>query len=467
VSLTVRPLRGRDAVLAIALAAAAVTATVVAWPVLHYAYRQHGLHIGFEATAGQVACLAAYLIFGRFRRTRRFDDLLLSYAFALFALANLCFAALPAIVLDGKPNGFSTWTALAGRLVGAVAFAVAALAPARELRLSPLRKVLVFVTPVAVLAATAVVVLLFESRLPTGVEAEFTPASLASYHVISHPVLLTVQLASIGLFGVAAFGFARRAGREEDEVMWWLAAGGVLALFASLNYVLYPSLYTEYVYVGDGFRLLFYATVLIAAARELSSYWRALAHASVLEERRRIARDLHDGLAQELAFIGRNLQRLDEADVYVARARAATGRALAEARRAVAALSDAADRPLEVVLEEAVREVAAREGTRVELELASGLTVTPEQREALVRIACEAIANAARHGQAKLVRVELADGPHATLRVADRGCGFDPAATQPRTGFGLVSMRDRARALGADFRLSSGLGRGTEVEVSF
>jgi signal transduction histidine kinase len=464
-ALQLRRRRGSLAVLAVALASALVTATVVAWPALHFAYRQHALHIGFETTAGQVACFAAYLIFGRFRRTRRFDDLLLSYAFALFALTNLLFAALPAVLFDATPKGFSTWTALAGRLTGAVAFAVAALAPARELQLSRRRKVLVFVTPVAVLAATAIVVLLFENRLPSGVEAEFTPASLTSYHFISHPVLLAVQLASIGLFGVAAFGFARRAGREADEVMWWLAAAGVLALFASLNYVLYPSLYTEYVYVGDGFRLLFYATVFVAAARELSSYWRALAHASVLEERRRIARDLHDGLAQELAFIGRNLQRLDETDVYVARMRAATGRALAEARRAVAALSDDVDRPLEAVLEEAVREVAAREGTTVELELAAGLNVSPQQREALVRIACEAIANAARHGQAKLVRVELADGPQATLRVADRGCGFDPA-TQPRAGFGLISMRERARALGADFRLWSWPGQGTEVELS-
>src|SRR5919108_3288275 len=135
-ALPVRPVRGSHAVLAVALAAAVMTATVVAWPALHFAYRQHALHIGFEATAGQVACFAAFLIFGRFRRTRRFDDLLLSYAFALFALANLFFAALPAILLDGKTNGFSTWTALAGRLVGAAAFAAAALAPARELRLS-------------------------------------------------------------------------------------------------------------------------------------------------------------------------------------------------------------------------------------------------------------------------------------------------------------------------------------------
>ena len=95
------------------------------------------------------------------------------------------------------------------------------------------------------------------------------------------------------------------------------------------------------------------------------------------------------------------------------------------------------------------------------------MTVTPEQREALVRIACEPIANAARQGQAKLVRVELADGPQSTLRIADRGCGFGPATAQPRTGFGLVSMRDRARALGAEFRLAFGARTRGGVEVSF
>src|SRR5919108_4133434 len=105
-ALPVRPVRGSHAVLAVALAAAVMTATVIAWPALHFAYRQHALHIGFETTAGQVACFAAYLIFGRFRRTRRFDDLLLSYAFGLFALTNLFFAALPALVFDGRPNAF-------------------------------------------------------------------------------------------------------------------------------------------------------------------------------------------------------------------------------------------------------------------------------------------------------------------------------------------------------------------------
>jgi signal transduction histidine kinase len=113
---------------------------------------------------------------------------------------------------------------------------------------------------------------------------------------------------------------------------------------------------------------------------------------------------------------------------------------------------------------EAAQDVAAREGTHVALALASDVTVTAAQREVLVRIVSEAITNAARHGQADLVRVELEDRGDIRLRVADAGHGFDPGS--PRGGgFGLTSMRERAEAIGGRFRLTSAPGDGTEVEV--
>ena len=92
------------------------------------------------------------------------------------------------------------------------------------------------------------------------------------------------------------------------------------------------------------------------------------------------------------------------------------------------------------------------------------MQVGGDAREALVRIACEAVSNAARHGQAQLVRVELQNGRHVRFRVVDDGVGFDPSI--PRPGhFGLVSMRERAQAVGGSFRVRSAPGAGTEVEV--
>jgi len=82
----------------------------------------------------------------------------------------------------------------------------------------------------------------------------------------------------------------------------------------------------------------------------------------------------------------------------------------------------------------------------------------------MVRIACEAVTNAARHSGAGLVRLSLRhEGKRVRLRVSDAGCGFNPGIGGG--GFGLISMRERADSVGGDLRISSAPGRGSEVEV--
>jgi signal transduction histidine kinase len=222
------------------------------------------------------------------------------------------------------------------------------------------------------------------------------------------------------------------------------------------------------VYTVDIFRLLFYVCLLGGAAREIAGYWRGLADAAVLEERRRMARDLHDGAAQELAFIVRRARRLAAAAPRdeVAQLAAAAQRALDDSRRAIAALFRPVDEPLDVALAAAVEDLGARTGTRVSLELDAGVDVAPEVGEALLRIASEAVGNAARHAQADVVRVELESGRPLRLRVVDDGVGFDVASASARNSrFGLTSMRDRAARIGAELEVRSAPGRGTEVEV--
>ena len=109
--------------------------------------------------------------------------------------------------------------------------------------------------------------------------------------------------------------------------------------------------------------------------------------------------------------------------------------------------------------------MADRVGARVRLDLVPDLVVSAARREALIRITREAVSNAARHGRASTISVELASAPELRLRVSDDGVGFSPAAAGAAHGFGLVSMRERAQALGGTFRVSSAPGRGTEVEV--
>jgi signal transduction histidine kinase len=441
------------------------TACIVLVPSLHFAYRQHELHVGFETAAALIGLLAAYLLLGRFRQTRALDDLALFAAFSVFALVNLFFAALPTMVTGTSSNALSTWAALSGRMLGALLLAVAAFVPRGKRLVRKRAGLTTFLGSAAVLAIAAIFLSAFSGHLPSGVEAQVTPEESVRPRLDTHTTVLVVQLTAMGFFALAAIGFMRRAAARGDEFLAWLAVASVFGAFSRLNYFLYPSLYTEWVYSGDVFRLLFFATVLVAALREIASYWRAAAAAAVLEERRRIARDLHDGLAQELAFVRRNLSRLDPDDPVVAHTRRGAERALTEARRGIAVLTDDVDQPLDVLLAETAREVAEREGASVALSLAQEVRVTPEQREALLRIVSEAIANAARHGDARLVRVALEDGDRIRVRVTDTGSGFEPDAVDTRGHFGLASMRARAHALGGELRISSRPGEGAEVEV--
>jgi signal transduction histidine kinase len=457
-----RTFRAHEVVFAAAGAGLVITAAVVIVPSLHFAYRNPDLHVALLTAEALIALLCAYLVLGRFHDRRRLDDLMLCLAFVVISMCNLWFAAVPA-VFASDTSVFSTWSALTGRLVGATLFAVAALVPSRRVRLSRTTSIVLCLGLAALLGSIAIAVGVLEPYLPRGVPAGATPESSAGVRLEGHPAVLAAQLVAIPLYAAAAVGFTIRAERAGDRFAQWLAIGAVVAATARLNYFLYPSIFTEYVYTGDAFRLVFYVVVLVAAATEIRSYWRSAARAAVLEERGRIAWDLHDGLVQELAAIERNLHYLDRDDRAVKRARSSVERAGRQARDALAALSDSANPPLDVALESLAREVGEREGTRVVVSVDGD--VRPSEREALLMIASEAITNAARHGGAELVRLEASRGPPVQLRIRDFGRGFDPAAQIQDGHYGLRTMRERAAALSGEVHIESQPGKGTLVEV--
>jgi signal transduction histidine kinase len=448
------------------LVSAAATALVVLIPELRFAYEQPELHVALETAAALIGLLAAYLVIGRFRRSRDLADLTLCYSLGVLAFSNLFFAVVPS-VLDLGSDRFGTWARIAGQVLGSAVLAASAFIRPRRVRLTRTQMLAVASSLPVALAGVAVVVVALGGRLPTGVELLPLPEEPGRPQLVGDASVLGAQLAGMALYCAAALGFGRKAARTGDDLMKWLAVASIFGAFARLNYFLYPSLYTDWVYSGDFFRLAFYVAILVAAAREISSYWERISQTAVLEERRRIARELHDGLAQELAFIGRNVRTLDPGDEVVARVEASAARALDESRRAIAALTKPLDEPFEAVLAEAAEETADREGTRVDLALAPAVELDYPRRDALIRIMCEAIANAARHGGADRVRVEVEKGRRIRLAISDDGCGFDPAAvTGDRGGgFGLVSMRERAHAVGGTFELHSHPGTGTLVQV--
>lgn len=446
---------------------AVITLAVLLLPEIRIAQRAPSLHIVLETSAALIATLVAYLLLGRYRRRRLTRDLVLVWALLLLAVANLPLSAIPrSFLLDGER--FATWLLLAVRLLGATGFAVAALLPERTLR--PRRFVLpAVVAAVALVLGGALGVAAMEPDLALWVEPPQGPTTLDVLHLAAHPGIFVSQVAGFLLLAVAAVAFVRRAERDADEFLGWVAASATLAAFARIHYSLFPSLYTSWVYPGDALRLGGYLLLLIGAAREISLFWQARADAAVLEERRRIARDLHDGLAQELAFIVGQSHRLaaqrdgrNDAEMVASAAQ----RALDESRRAVAALSRPLDEPVEAVLAEEVEGVAARHDVRVHLDLQQGVHMPAEAREALLRVAREAVGNAARHSQAEEVTVTLRADDAIRLQVADEGVGFDPdSAARSRTRFGLISIRERVEALDGTVRIRSRPGSGTRVEV--
>jgi signal transduction histidine kinase len=188
---------------------------------------------------------------------------------------------------------------------------------------------------------------------------------------------------------------------------------------------------------------------------------------AVADDRRRIARDLHDGLAQDLAFISLESRRLAERGEEVAGDLAeAADRALREVRNAIEHLAQPSEKPLHEAVAETAAELTARSNTALEVDVDPRVELAPEPRENLLRIVREAVFNGLRHGGATKVAVKLSRGPGLQLSVADNGDGFDLAAPQRLGSFGLISMSERAHSLGGKLRMRSEPGGGTNVEVT-
>ncbi len=210
-----------------------------------------------------------------------------------------------------------------------------------------------------------------------------------------------------------------------------------------------------------------YLLMLVGAAREIGSYWATRAEAAVLEDRRRMARDLHDGLTQELAYITAQTRRLvtrpDPATVELIGA--AAQRATDEARQAISALTAAPGDLFPVALQRLADDMAHRYDVKVVTQLSPDADIEESRAEALLRITAEAVRNAVRHGAAERIEVRLTADP-LCLAIIDDGRGFDVAVGRPG-GFGLTSMRERAQSIGAHFSIDSEPGEGTTVRVSW
>ncbi|HWC26521.1 MAG TPA: ATP-binding protein, partial [Solirubrobacteraceae bacterium] len=412
--------------------------------------------------------LAAQLIYGRFRRSLDGRDLLLTAALVLFAGSNLLFSAVPAIVRVDT-GSFDTWAPAVSSLLAAALFAAGAFATPRPVRRPARAARRMFALCAAALVVIGSLTALAGDVLPQAIAPGLSPEAATRPRIVGDPAVLALQLVIMGLFAAAAIAFARAAERTRDPLTTWFAVAATLAAFARLNYFLFPSRYSEFFYTGDVLRLGFFVALLVAGIYEIRIAQRELERAAVQHERRRLAREIHDGMAQDLAFIVQQAEALsvrNGAPPALADIATAARRALDESRGAIAALARPTDEPLDHALARIAEEAAARWSTPVRARTAPGLELTAPAREALLRIVGEAVTNAARHGRAEQISVELDDRPELRLRIADDGVGFDPATLEQFSGrHGIVGMRDRAEQIGGEMLVHSQPGEGTEITV--
>jgi signal transduction histidine kinase len=452
----------------VALLAVAATVAVVALPFVRFAYRAPALHVALETANALIALLVSYLVYGRFRQSRRTQELLVVLALGTVAVANLALTAIPFAVAIGRDEDFSRWAAVVIRFLGTLLLATAALVRRRTMVDGSHARLLVLGV-IGLVVAVGVAGLIWGYLLPPTVDPTTALGDATRPRLVAHPAVLVINGIGIVLYGIAAIAFTRQSTRTPDELFRWVGAGCVLAAFARLHYLLFPSLYSEYVYSGDVLRLGFYLLLLVGAAREIASYWQLRTRAAVLEDRRRMARDLHDGLAQELAYLwsqSRSLAGGAPDAAAVERIGGAAGRALDEARRAIAALTRPLDEPFVRVLQQVADDLATRYDVKIHTSLDPTVEFSGQHGEALVRIVTEAVRNAVRHGRAGEIQVSLAAGPRS-LTITDDGRGFATGSLDAGRagGFGLTSIRERARALGGEFTVTSKPGNGTTVRV--
>ena len=431
------------------------TALFLTNPALRNTYDLPEGRLVLDTAVVLAASIVAILAGVRFSVEGRVLDLLLAAGFFVAGVGTLAFSVLP--VLGGSDQDApEAWAAIAARMLAATLIALAPLVPAP--RIVARKRVLLIGLVVLIGALIAVWLPLrgFGARL----------ALLDSSGDGVRAVELTVAtsfLALLALLAVLGFGIRYRARGEDLDS--WLALGATLTLFAELHYVLTPRLSSDYISQGDFLRLLAYGLLLVGV-------WRAISFAefgrAVAEERARVAREIHDGLAQYLFAVSTHASMLEAGaplEQTLPKLKEAAAAAQQEARFAVLALSSASGTaPFDAALRRYVEFLTADGVLEVDIEIDPRILLAPDEQIEVFRIVQESLANVRKHAGAQ--RAEVWIGQRLGRRivtVSDDGVGFDGA--EAAAGQGLKNMRLRAKTIDGGFNLSSLPGRGTALEV--
>lgn len=442
----------------------------------------------------------AVLSFMRYRETGRLASYVQASAFALWATFMAVTLALMVFRLDGRlgmtlgaPEQLPVWISATVRVSVAGMFMVSGIAAILGIYGGTRRRVRRVFLPVAAIALLAVLVYPIRTALPPLIEAAGLQALLAEPSEFgllpgfTGLALATVVASVTGLLAaIVLYRMTFAHGGPVSDA--FTAMGLVILLVAEIQNAFWPSVYTNLVTISDMMRLVAYVVLVAGAIADQRSDLRALraaytaldrmrvndAERAALEERARLAREIHDGLAQHLWFAKLKFERLtgaiDEADQpLAAEVGQALDAAIVEAREALVTMraSLAEDVPFADMLARNIDDFEERSGLRVELSMSMGIpaTLAPRVQVELLRIISEALTNVRKHADATTVRIAAAvsDG-ELLITVTDNGKGFAQEEAFDQ-GMGLRGMRERARLIGGSLLVRSELSGGTTVEV--
>jgi len=398
--------------------------------------------------------LVAVLTATRFSVEGRRYDLFLCLGFLVTSSTWCFFTLVPTIAHQGSDRN-ELWAAISGRLAGWTLVAAAPFVRGRARH----RRITLW-NGVFVCAAGMVVIWGVSNSLGTSLP-NLSPADHADV-----PFSLSGALAAQALvFLLALVGFGNRFRVKGSDLDRWLALGSTLMLFSALHFIFTPLVHAGDVSQGDYLRLLGYGVLLVGV-------WRAIRNTefgrAVAEERARVAREIHDGLAQYLFAVSTHAAMLEsgaDPKEIVPRIKEAALAAQQEARYAILALSSASGRaPFDAALRRYVDFLTADGALEVDLEIDAGIVLGPDEQIELFRIVQEGLANARKHAGAEHAWVEIGERAGARfVSIRDDGGGFE---VEPGTGGqGLKNMRERALAIGGALSLRSAPGAGTALEI--
>jgi signal transduction histidine kinase len=486
------------AVALVPLGLTALTVLLLVSPQIAPAIVSERLQLLINATATLVAAAVAILAWVHFREGGDAAALVRASAFLVLASINGLMALVSAagiarafgLAIDA-PGQLPAWATLIAGGTAAVLFVAAGITALHTSQADRWPAALVLWLPSLSVVGFVVLAATGQPQLPVIID----PRGLAILRehpaqpllAAAGPIHVGLQ-AAIGVAYLLAAGLAyavfRRGRRGVDAL---LAIGLVVAAFSQVQFAVHPGTYGSLVTAGDLLRMTFYGVLLVALAvdtrrdvrdlhdanAELVRLRDAAATQATADERARLAREIHDGMSQELWLAklkqGRLLQTPDlgpEATALATEVSGAIEAALAEARQAILALRPTEGGTFTQVLERYVDDFSDRFGVRAECQCDPVVErLGPRAQAELLRIVQEALANSRKHADATRVRVDAEPMPHGVrLTIADNGRGFVPD-TKQTTGYGLRSMRERAGLIGASLTIDSQPRDGTRVVV--